>query len=285
MSDNLRQNNYAHYITSMLIPDAKKRAAVVTLYEFYHEIAKIPNHVTEPLMGQIRLKWWLEKIDSIYDENDENGENIESHPIITPLADVIKTYDLPYGLFEKLIEQRWKIISPDFCLQNMDELENHIKEAEFPIILLVMNVLKKTQDLSDEQIEAASSMSIACGLADIMKNFLKDRACRRVFIPQDLILAHGLTPQKIIDFKPDAKRLSPIFKELAERANKKLKRARKYRKDCPKNLHPALLLGVVTESNLKILKASNYELTNEESFSSPMNTPFKLWLSVIIGRY
>jgi hypothetical protein len=53
----------------------------------------------------MRLQWWLDSINEIYD-----GNTIKKHEVISPLAKLIKDQDLPKDLFINLINaRRWDI--------------------------------------------------------------------------------------------------------------------------------------------------------------------------------
>ena len=65
---------------------------------FNIEIARIPDAVSEPLAGEVRLQWWSEAID------DQRPEEMRGHPIATALAEVIDRYRLPRRLFDDLID-------------------------------------------------------------------------------------------------------------------------------------------------------------------------------------
>jgi len=54
-----------HLIT--LYAPQDKRGALCALYAFNYEISRIRESVSEPMLGEIRLQWWHEAIDDIYD--------------------------------------------------------------------------------------------------------------------------------------------------------------------------------------------------------------------------
>ena len=53
----------------------------------------------------MRLQWWLDSINEIYE-----GNTVKKHEVISPLAELIKDQDLPKDLFINLINaRRWDI--------------------------------------------------------------------------------------------------------------------------------------------------------------------------------
>jgi phytoene synthase len=72
------------------ISDPAKRADVLALYAFLETLRDIPERTTEPLMGEIRLKWWYEALEEIRD-----GTPPRYHPLTEALQRIILQYDLP----------------------------------------------------------------------------------------------------------------------------------------------------------------------------------------------
>lgn len=54
------------YLCHLFAP-GDKRDALLTLYHFYADIARIPASVSDPMIGAIRLQWWRDLLDSIAD--------------------------------------------------------------------------------------------------------------------------------------------------------------------------------------------------------------------------
>ena len=72
------------------IPDAEKRAEVLSLFAFLETLREVPERTTDPLMGEIRLRWWYEAIEEI-----EQKRPVRYHPLTEALKALIGRYDLP----------------------------------------------------------------------------------------------------------------------------------------------------------------------------------------------
>lgn len=68
------------------------------LLGFADEIARIPERVSEEMVGLIRLAWWRERIEDIY-----AGKPPLVHPILTVMHEWISCYQPPYESFETMI--------------------------------------------------------------------------------------------------------------------------------------------------------------------------------------
>src|SRR3546814_10175603 len=56
--------------------------------------------VSEPMIGRIRLQWWRECLDGIYDGA------ARQHEVVQPLAEAIAARQLPRALLEAIIDAR-----------------------------------------------------------------------------------------------------------------------------------------------------------------------------------
>ncbi len=87
------------------IDDPVKRADVLALYAFLETLRDIPERVTEPLMGEIRLRWWYEAIEEI-----EQGRPVRYHPLTDALKRLIAAYTLDPQIFLALIEGQMPLL-------------------------------------------------------------------------------------------------------------------------------------------------------------------------------
>ena len=58
---------------------------------------------SNPLLGEIRLTWWREALDEIYD-----GRHVRHHPTAQALAEAVKRHDLPREPLEAMIDARYR---------------------------------------------------------------------------------------------------------------------------------------------------------------------------------
>jgi phytoene synthase len=87
------------------IDDPAKRADVLALYAFLEAMRDIPLRVSDPLMGEIRLRWWYEAIEEI-----EQGRTVRYHPLTDALKPLIETYSLEPKAFYTLIEGQMPLL-------------------------------------------------------------------------------------------------------------------------------------------------------------------------------
>jgi 15-cis-phytoene synthase len=102
------------WMSSRFIADAQARADVVVLYAFDHELARAPKVASNPLIGEIRLTWWREALDEVFEDRP-----VRRHPTAEALADVVRRRGLEREPLETMIEARYR----ELDAAPMDEAE------------------------------------------------------------------------------------------------------------------------------------------------------------------
>ena len=69
----VRRYDNDRYLTA-LFAKADRREALFALAAFNLEVAKIPEVVSEPMLGEMRLQWWREVIDEIAERLVDSGD-------------------------------------------------------------------------------------------------------------------------------------------------------------------------------------------------------------------
>jgi len=103
LDDLIRRTDPDRWLSSRFIGDAATRADVVALYAYDHELARAPKVASNPLLGEIRLTWWREVLDEVFE-----GREVRRHPTAQALADVIRRRNLPRDLLEDMIDARYR---------------------------------------------------------------------------------------------------------------------------------------------------------------------------------
>ncbi len=182
----------------------KAREGIWALYAFNTEIAKTRSVVTETTTGLIRLTWWREAIEEIY-----NNDTPRSHPVIEALAAVIKEHDLDKELFLKLLYAR-EFDLEDVPPGSVEGLKTYAQATNVPLLKLAMTILGQ-----NDTEEVISRVATQYGVIGMIRSVLHLRAERRCMIPSDILGRYNLSPQKLYDFN-QKQALPDILKEIAE---------------------------------------------------------------------
>jgi len=102
------------WLSSRFIADPDKRADVVAIYAYDHELGRAPKVASNPLLGEIRLTWWREVLDEAY-----GGREVRHHPTARALARAIERRQLPRGPLETMIDARYRELDP--APMNLDD--------------------------------------------------------------------------------------------------------------------------------------------------------------------
>lgn len=94
----LKSQDYERYLLSLFLPASCREAAWAVL-AVNAELEAIPGKVKEPLAGAMRLAWWRERIDDLYE-----GKPPRNHVMLQALAPVLQAYPLPREAWYKLLE-------------------------------------------------------------------------------------------------------------------------------------------------------------------------------------
>jgi phytoene synthase len=97
----VRRSDPDRWLASRFIADVDSRGDVIALYALDHVLARVPAMVSEPLMGEIRLTWWSEALDEIWE-----GRAVRSHPVALALAGAARR-GLARGPLDALLAARF----------------------------------------------------------------------------------------------------------------------------------------------------------------------------------
>jgi len=91
-----------------MLGDKTAQARLLVIYGFHSELAKIPELVSETMIGEIRYQWWRDAVEEIY-----SGKTVRAHEITTPLAALVKETGLPRFWVDRLIDGRARDLDPE----------------------------------------------------------------------------------------------------------------------------------------------------------------------------
>ena len=120
---------------SALFADKTGRGRLMTLYAFHAELAKVPELVSEPMLGEIRYQWWRDCIEEIY-----AGGPVRKHEVATPLTDVLRTTDMPRFWVDRLIDGRARDLDPQ-PFANIEVARNYCAQTSGVVMQMAVHVL------------------------------------------------------------------------------------------------------------------------------------------------
>lgn len=87
------------WLSSRLVADTQARADLIAFYAFQAELAAIPSKVSQPLLAEMRLTWWIEQMDGVF-----AGEPRRGHPVLEALSVAVVGRRLDRAPLDGLVE-------------------------------------------------------------------------------------------------------------------------------------------------------------------------------------
>lgn len=254
----VRQYDPDRFATAMLAPQAS-REGLFSLYAFNLEVAKTREAVSEPMLGEIRLQWWREAIEGIYDGTPRR------HEVVLPLVELVAAQGLTRRYFDDLIDARGDDLSDD-PPETVDAL---VRYAEGTSVNLIWLALETLGVRSDAATEAARHVGLAWALTGLVRAMPFHLSQRRRYLPEELIGRHGVERRNLMELRAEPAIASAV-EEITALAWDHLKKARALKGDIPHAAVPALLLAPIAAIHLRRLAKVGYD-----PFDSRLTVPIR----------
>ena len=244
----LRVADKDRFLTTLFAP-AEHRNALIALYAFNVEIARVREVVHEPVAGEIRLQWWSDVLGGV-----GRGE-VAAHPVAAALLASMARYRLPPEPFKALIEAR-RFDVYDEPMATLADLEAYADGASASLIALAAEILAAG---SEPDIGALSHHAgLAHALAGLLAAFPIHAARGQLFIPLDMLARHGADR---LDVKggPATPQLRAALAELRLRARHHLGAAQQLLGSVAPAVVPALLPVALAGPTLTRMERRGYD--------------------------
>jgi 15-cis-phytoene synthase len=216
------------FLTTLFAP-AEHRPALLALYAFNLEIARIREAAHEALAGEIRLQWWSDVLGGA-----SRGE-VAAHPVAAALLETMARYQLPPERLTALIEAR-RFDLYDEPMQTLADLEAYGKGASAGLIALAARVLA-----GDTETEALTHHAgLAHAFVGLLAAFPIHAGRGQVFVPLEILARHGATRQQVLGGQATPQ-LHEALAELRLHARRHLRAAQQRLAAAPPAVMPALL--------------------------------------------
>lgn len=266
--DLVRSADRDRYLAGLFAPE-EKRADLFALYAFNAEITRIRDAVTEPSLGEIRLQWWQDTLDSIY------HQDVQVHPVAIALARAIKTADLPKHALKNLVAAHVFDFYSD-PMPTLVDLEGYLGETSSALIQLASLILAGHDGL--ENAEVSGLAGVAYGMAGLLRSLPLHQRRQQCFIPLDVLNARDLEPHNLSGREHEAA-LGIVLAELREKTRARLYEARKMAWTIKPAAQPAFLHVALTEPYLNALAKQGTAVLRNGAEISQWRKQWILWSS------
>src|SRR5215470_13810891 len=193
-ADLVRSHDFVRYASAVLVP-AIERRALLALYAFNVEIFRVRDQVTQPLPGEIRLKWWSDML-----AGDDHG-GVEGNPVASELRLALRHFQLPIEPLTRLIDEHQFDLYND-PMPTLASLEGYVTDTSSALFAVAARIAAAP---SAEIEHLARHAGLAQGFAWVIASLPRDAARRQLFVPVQLLARQGIGAEEIFAGKQTPK--------------------------------------------------------------------------------
>lgn len=236
------------------------RTGLMSLAAFNAELARIPEVVSEPLLGEMRLQWWRDAMESEVDSG---------HMLADAMRLTTKAFGLDRRRLQGLIDARIFDITGD-VMPDMQATGAYLQKTAGSMFALSAKITIGNRELPPDIISDAAT---AYGLTGLMRALAVHRRLGRLYLPLTLFEDHGATLDDVFTgSNPHA--IDAALASGRAMAGKALENARRALQTMdPGHRLPFLPLALV-EPSLKMLAISGHKGLETPQQLSPLT---RLW--------
>ncbi|EME70792.1 phytoene/squalene synthetase [Paramagnetospirillum caucaseum] len=260
------------FVTALFAPP-EKREALMLLYAFNVEIAKVQESVREPMAGQIRLQWWRDALIA-----GAGGGVCDNHPVARPLGELIRDRALPLEPFDDLISARQDDldgVSP----ADLAEAERYAERSSAALTHLALAALGAEDG---ESRRAGRHVGTAWGLVGSLRALGHHLSIGKLTLPEALLRAAGTSGDAVRAGRASTDALTQVARIMAEQARHHLAEARRARPG--RGGLAALLPAVLADGDLQVLEKSGWNPLDSRVLR-PRSRPVRLVIAHLTGRF
>jgi phytoene synthase len=232
-----------------LFAPPEHREPLFALYAFNHEIARVRETVSQPVLGQIRLQWWRESIAAAFD-----GGPVRHHIVAEALTTAIGALSLTRAHFDRLIDTRETDLD-EAPAASLAALEDYAEGTSARLVYLALESLGVRDPAAEK---AGFHVGVAYALAGLLRAVPFQARAGRLIIPADIAERTALDPADYCALRSSGA-LRSATAEIAAAAARHLLSARAHTRSITRCAMPALLPAIVAARSLTRLKRVGFD--------------------------
>jgi len=261
----VRDHDRDRYVAALFL-DKRYQTKIFPILAFNVELERIPQIVTEPQLGEIRLQWWRDTLEKI-----ARGERV-GHPVADSMAVTLARSDISTVSLLEMIDARSfdisRTIFPDF-----NALNSYFNKTTGAVFSLSEQIILDNKISSRELVERAGR---AYGLMQIMKLLPYHTASGRIFIPQDILNEFGVDRVQLLGGQ-ESSGLNRMLTDLRNRCRQELKTSRSLLEQVGSRVSTAYLPLALVDPYLTILERNSHNPLTHLAVLNPLQRLWLLW--------
>jgi 15-cis-phytoene synthase len=246
-ADLVRTHDFPRYASTLFLPSVHRRP-LLALYAFNVEISRVREVVSQPLPGEIRLRWWSDMLLS------ENHGGVEGSPVAAELLWAIRTWRLPIDRLVRLVEEHEFDLYND-PMPSLSALEGYANDTASALFACGARFLLRP---SAEIDHIARHAGLAYGMTQVISALPMDTARRQLFVPLQLLEQNGSGQHEVFAAK-QTPGMRVAIDGLIEEAKKHLDTALRLLAEVPADVRPAFLPLALARRDLKRMSRADYD--------------------------
>jgi phytoene synthase len=273
-AEQVRRFDNDRFLCTLFAP-ADRREALLILFAFNVEVARIREFTHEPLIGQMRLQWWRDAVDALY-----GAAPPPRHPVVEALGTVVRRYALSRKCFERLLDARGRDLDDD-PPADVERLLAYADGTSVNLSLLALEILGVRDDAA---LAAGRAVGMGWALTGLLRAVPFHAAARRVYLPADMLRGAGVDVDRLCEGRPGPS-LATVIRPLATVAQGFFADARRVGAAVARPALPALLPATLADGYLARLARAGFD-----PFARRLRRPgtgryFRLALNAWRGRF
>ncbi|SVD11733.1 uncharacterized protein METZ01_LOCUS364587, partial [marine metagenome] len=230
-----------------LFAGSRGRHALWALYALNLELARAREVVTQPMLGEVRLRWWHDTLECLF-QGQSTG-----HPVVQALAQSWPSVGKVQNILLSLVDSRILELNGRVP-KTLGELEGYLERTSSSLMRLSLSAL----GVDDESARAAGGrIGLAWGLVGLIRSLPFSSGPAQLSVPSSIFSELGCSLQ---DKKGGPSRnLNSAVRVLAERATFHVCMSRELVLKAPSTARAVLSLGALTRLYLNRITRANYD--------------------------
>lgn len=249
--DQVRRTDRDRFVCSLFAPSTI-RADLLALYAFNLEVGNIAVTTTEPLIGLMRLQWWRDALDAIF--NGRSAPN--GNPVAERLAQIIKRHALPSAAFDEMLDVRSEYLEST-TLQDEESLVRRT-QADVLVSQLALKILEADDAPA---VAAGRHVAIAWGILGLARSLPYRRQGGWHPFPRTWLEEAEIEPS--MQSLSTAGQNPVLTARLADLVRQYLVSARNLTDNVARPALPALLPATLADTYLRRLRRNGYDLFDD----------------------
>lgn len=267
----ITKRSKSNFYYSFLFLPRSQREAIYAVYAFCRCIDDVVDHSPSAVQAAEDLKQWRDLVRKCRDAPLD-------HPVLTPLGNAIREFNIPIGYFEELINGvEMDLYKPRY--ETFETLRPYCYRVASIVGLICIEIFGHREPATREH---AVHQGIAFQLTNIIRDVKTDAQRDRIYIPLEDLNRFGYSEHDLL-----SRVYNPAFVELmrfqCERAKAYYRAARSFLtpRDRP-NLVASEIMGRIYFRILEEIERSNYNVFNGKislSSGSKLALALRGWLA------